>query len=277
LGEASKNDALRRPGSKARSPRLSARRRPENGPLRPGGHEGETQGNFVSECLDRVGTTDGVSSGIFPRHCRQSVLDGTLTFDDPAVADEAILPYYTHLEYPTLGSTVVENRFNWSFTRLLTPTLAVTFDSGWIHQNWPVGHTSGFATTDVGLKYEAFRDNRHEALVSVGLAWGIGHSGAQRVGADEPNTVQPGIFFGKGFGDLPDPLSWLRPFAITGAIVSESPVGSAGKALAPSPTTGKFGSVLAPAVETINWGFSIQYSTLYLTSRFTGGPPRGNH
>ena len=201
--------------------------------------------------------------------------DGTLTFDDPAVADEAILPYYTHLEYPTLGSTVVENRFNWSFTRLLTPTLAVTFDSGWIHQNWPVGHTSGFATTDVGLKYEAFRDNRHEALVSVGLAWGIGHSGAQRVRADEPNTVQPGIFFGKGFGDLPDPLSWLRPFAITGAIVSESPVGSAGKALAPSPTTGKFGSVLAPAVETINWGFSIQYSTLYLTSRFTGGPPKG--
>jgi hypothetical protein len=83
--------------------------------------------------------------------------DGTLTFDDPAVADEAILPYYTHLEYPTLGSTVVENRFNWSFTRLLTPTLAVTFDSGWIHQNWAtprgllqlmlVSNTKPFATT----------------------------------------------------------------------------------------------------------------------------------
>jgi hypothetical protein len=108
----------------------------------------------------------------------------------------------------------------------------------------------------------------------VGLAWGIGHSGAQLVGAAEPNTVQPGIFFGKGFGDLPDSLSWFRPFAITGAVVSETPVGSAGKALAPNPTTGKFGSVLIPAVETINWGFSIQYSTLYLTSRFTGGPPK---
>jgi hypothetical protein len=128
---------------------------------------------------------------------------GTLTFDDPAVADEAILPYYTHLEYTTLGSTVVENRFDWTFARLLTPTLAVTLDSGWIHQNWPVGHTSGFATTDVGLKYEAYRDNQHEALVSVGIAWGIGRTGAQRVGADEPNTVQPGIFFGKGLGDFP--------------------------------------------------------------------------
>jgi len=85
--------------------------------------------------------------------------------------------------------------------RLLTPTLAVTLDSGWIHQNWPVGHTSGFEATDVGLKYEASRNNQHETLVSVGLAWGIGRTGAQAVGADETNTIQPGVFFGKGFGD----------------------------------------------------------------------------
>ena len=31
------------------------------------------------------------------------------------------------------------------------------------------------------------------------------------------NTVQPGVFFGKGFGDLPNGLAWLRPFAVTGA------------------------------------------------------------
>jgi hypothetical protein len=154
------------------------------------------------------------------------------------------------------------------------PTLAITYDSGWIHQNWPVGHASGVAATDVGLKYEAFRNNQHEALVSVGLAWGIGHSGAQGVGADQPNTILPGLFFGKGFGDLPDQFSWLRPFAVTGAIVSETPLGSGGKALAPSLATGKPGPVLAPGVETLNWGFSIQYSTLYLTSRFTGGPPK---
>jgi hypothetical protein len=38
--------------------------------------------------------------------------------------------------------------------------------------------------------------------------------------------------------------------------------------------TGKFDSVLSPGVETLHWGFSIQYSTLYLTSRFDGGPPK---
>jgi hypothetical protein len=140
---------------------------------------------------------------------------GTLTFDDPAVADEAVLPDFSSLNHPAQGSNVTENRINWSFVRLLTPTLAVSIDSGWIHQNWPIGQTSGFDTTDIGLKYEAFRNNEHEALVSVGLAWGIGQSGAQGVDADEPNTVRPAVFFGKGFGDLPDWLSWARPLAVT--------------------------------------------------------------
>lgn len=199
---------------------------------------------------------------------------GTLTFDDPAVADEAIVPSFSYLDYPTQGSHVSENRINAAFDRLLTPTLALTFDSGWLYQNWPIGHTSGADKTDIGLKYEAYRDNRHEALVSVGLAWGIGHAGSVAVGTDTPNTIQPGIFFGKGFGDLPDSFSWLRPFAVTGAVVDETPVGSSrATALAPNLSTGRFDSILAPGVETLHWGFSIQYSTLYLTSRFDGGPP----
>jgi hypothetical protein len=96
--------------------------------------------------------------------------DGTMTFDDPAVADEAIVPLYTDQQYPTQGSTVSENRINAAFARLLTPTLAFTVDSGWIHQNWPVGHTSGFDKTDVGLKYDRrlrlgdFPRNRNPAL-----------------------------------------------------------------------------------------------------------------
>jgi hypothetical protein len=85
---------------------------------------------------------------------------GTMTFDDPAVADEAIVPYYTYLPEPAQGSgNAVENRIDWSFARLLTPSLAITYDSGWIHQGWPIGQTSGFDSTDIGLKYEAYRNN----------------------------------------------------------------------------------------------------------------------
>jgi hypothetical protein len=45
--------------------------------------------------------------------------DGTMTFDDPAVADEAILPYWANSQFPTQGSNVAENRINWAFARLL--------------------------------------------------------------------------------------------------------------------------------------------------------------
>src|ERR1700676_5038529 len=86
--------------------------------------------------------------------------DGTMTFDDPAVADEAILPYYENLAFPTQGSNATQNRINWAFARLLTPTLAVTVDSGWLHQNWPIGRTSGFDKTNLGVKYEAYRNNQ---------------------------------------------------------------------------------------------------------------------
>jgi hypothetical protein len=57
--------------------------------------------------------------------------------------------------------------------------------------------------------------------------------------------------------------------------VDVAPVGSPGaRALAPNLTTGSFQSVANPGVNTLQWGFSIQYSTYYLTSRFTGGPPK---
>jgi hypothetical protein len=106
------------------------------------------------------------------------------------------------------------------------------------------------------------------------LLWGIGQTGAQGIGTDKPNTIKPGIFFGKGFGDLPGWLAWLRPFAVTGALLDELPVKTATTALVPNLATGKLESIFVPSVETLHWGFSIQYSTYYLTNRFTGGPPK---
>jgi hypothetical protein len=187
---------------------------------------------------------------------------GTLTFDDPSVADEAILPNFSALNGPAEGGNATDNRFEWSFTRLLTPFLQAQVDSGWIHRNWPTGRTSGFDATDVGIKSEVYRNNQHEMLVSAGLLWGIGHSGAQAVGADEPNSIQPGVFFGKGFGDLPDGLAWLRPFALTGAFVDELPFGATTTALGFNAPTSKLQSTLVPTVETLHWGLSLQYSIL---------------
>ena len=56
--------------------------------------------------------------------------------------------------------------------------------------------------------------------------------------------------------------------------MDELPIGGLSNAIAPNPTTARFQTIVAPQVETLHWGFSIQYSTLYLASRFTGGPPK---
>ncbi|WP_197679541.1 hypothetical protein [Bradyrhizobium ottawaense] len=166
------------------------------------------------------------------------------------------------------------NRINWSFTRLLTPTVGIVVDNSWIARNWGVSKRSGFDATNVGLKWEVFRDNPHEMLLSASLAWGIGHSGAQGVNASAPDTIKPGIFFGKGFGDLPNSVSWLRPFGITGAIVLEHPTGSVSSNLGIDPISGQLGPMQTHNVDILHWGFAVEFSTLYLTSRFTGGPPK---
>jgi hypothetical protein len=196
---------------------------------------------------------------------------GTLSFDDPAVADESILPLFSSSKHPDEGGDVVDNRFTWSFFRLLTPTLGIGVDSGWVHRDWGSSRSSGFDTTNLTIKGEVYRNDLHETLVSAGLAWGIGHSGAQGAGANAPDLIAPGIFFGKGFGDLPASLAWLRPFGITGALTLEHPMTGMSTTSGIDPLTGQLGSILMPDVDTLHWGFAIEFSTLYLTNRFTPG------
>jgi hypothetical protein len=196
---------------------------------------------------------------------------GTLAFDDPAVADESVLPLLTSSKHPGEGGDVVDTRLSWSFFRLLTPKLGVGIDSGWIHRNWGGSRRSGFDVTNIGIKGEVYRNDLHETLISAGLAWGIGHSGAQGIGANAPDLITPGIFFGKGFGDLPDSLGWLRPFAITGAVTLAHPTSGASTNLGIDPQTGQLGPMLTRNVDTLHWGFAVEFSTLYLTNRFTPG------
>ena len=107
--------------------------------------------------------------------------------------------------------------------------------------------------------------------MAAGLTWGIGHSGAQSVGANAPDLILPGIFFGKGFGDLPDSLAWLRPFGITGAVTLEHPMTDAATNFGIDAQTGQLGPMLTRNVDTLHWGFAVEFSTLYLTNRFTPG------
>jgi hypothetical protein len=196
---------------------------------------------------------------------------GTVTFDDPAVADEAIIPNFAIPKGPGEGGDLVGNRYSWSFFRLLTKTLGVGIDSGWVHRDWGVASRSGFDTTNLTIKGEVYRNDLHETLVAAGLLWGIGHSGAQGIGANAPDLIVPGIFFGKGFGDLPDNLAWLRPFGITGAFTLEHPMTGTAVNFGVDDQTGQLSPMVTRKVDTLHWGFAMEFSTLYLTSRFTAG------
>src|SRR6202048_633261 len=90
---------------------------------------------------------------------------GTLTFDDPAVADEAVVPNFSSLNHPAAGGDATDDRINWSFTRLLTPTVGFVVDSSWMNRNWGASHRSGFDVTTLGVKWEVHRNDPGEALI----------------------------------------------------------------------------------------------------------------
>jgi len=47
----------------------------------------------------------------------------------------------------------------------LTPKVGVFVDNSWIARNWGVTQRFGFDTTNVGIKWEVYRNNPNEALV----------------------------------------------------------------------------------------------------------------
>jgi hypothetical protein len=213
----------------------------------------------------------GVHSALAHGIAGNRFFPGTLTFDDPAVADEAIVPNFSTSKHPGDGGDVLDDRYSWSLFRLLTKTLGVGIDSGWVHRDWGVASRSGFDTTNLTIKGEVYRNDLHETLVAAALSWGIGYSGAQGIGANAPHLIIPGVFFGKGFGDLPDNLAWLRPFGITGAATLEHPMTGSAVNFGIDEQSGQLSPMIKRKVDTLHWGFALEFSTLYLTNRFTPG------
>jgi hypothetical protein len=124
----------------------------------------------------------------------------------------------------------------------------------------------GFQNLETTFKYRLFKDPVHEFVMSVGLSVEWGRTGAQSVGAEQFNTYEPTLYFGKGFGDLPDTLSWIRPVAVTGQIGYAIPGRRSTTAFGIDPDSGD------PTIDTefhprvLNWGGTVQYSMPYLKS-----------
>jgi hypothetical protein len=76
-------------------------------------------------------------------------------------------------------------------------------------------HASGFNNLGITLKYAFFIDPEHEAITSVALE-STAPTGTEQVGAEKDWSFKPFLLYGKGAGDLPNTLKYLRPLAVQG-------------------------------------------------------------
>ncbi|HLL28327.1 MAG TPA: hypothetical protein VKT73_11860 [Xanthobacteraceae bacterium] len=197
--------------------------------------------------------------------------------DDPCVADELSLPTFSTIQMPATDTDPATRVTSYSFdySKRITPDLGIGVGGNYLKLT-PQGlrGASGWDNFSTSLKYQLYADAPHEFVLSFGLDADLGGTGAKRVGADSFSTLTPQIYAGKGFGDLPDSLAYLRPFGITGVVGYGIPTRA--ETLIPNGTP-------TPDVEfnprMLNTSLSVQYSLPYLQSnvRDTGFASIANH
>jgi len=190
----------------------------------------------------------------------------TLGIDDPGVNDELALPTVDSFKAGDVPP-VRQRDISGEFSKRITEDFAISFGSTYTFLG-PMDPTAaganGFQNLDTTFKYRVYKNAEHEFVMSVGLSAEWGGTGAKSVGADPFNTYTPNFYFGKGLGDLPDTLSWVRPVAITGQVGYAIPGSNATTTFGIDPDSGlaTVDTEFHPRV--LNWGATIQYSMPYL-------------
>lgn len=175
------------------------------------------------------------------------VFPATLTVDDPGVGDE-FDTQFGHIKSPDdNGDAMNVNTVSYEWDKLITRNLAFSVAGAYVSQNAPGGNSAkGWDNVTLGVKYLVYANAAHEFMASVGLETEIGGTGAKSIGAPY-STFSPTVYLGKGFGDLPAALGYLRPFAVTAE-------------LGPNLTTASSDN----GPNSFGWGLTLQYSIPYL-------------
>jgi hypothetical protein len=188
----------------------------------------------------------------------------TLTIDDPFVADELSLPTISYQKFNASGDEPAtrETAFSVDLSKRVTENFGIGFGATYLQLKPEDGDTQrGFDNLAASLKYQFYKNDEREAIASLGLDVDIGGSGSKRVAREAFSTFTPALFFGKGFGDLPEEMKFLRPFALTGQLGVSIPSSSK------STTINEDGDVgVEQHPNFLQWGFAFEYSLIYLQS-----------
>ena len=191
----------------------------------------------------------------------------TLSTDDPFVSDELSLPTVSTIRTPENGGTR-ETDISVDISKRITPEFAIGIGDTFTALNPHEGPAvNGFGNLELSGKYQLLKNGVHEAIVSIGLGVEVGGTGGRSVGADSFSTWTPGIFFGKGFGDLPTELAFLKPFALTGQIGIAIPTSASTRSVTVDAQTGERETEIERHPDVIEWGFALEYSVIYLQSQ----------
>jgi hypothetical protein len=182
-------------------------------------------------------------------------LPATLAIDDPCVADEMSLPTVMWSKTPDMPPAT-EWDISGEISKRITENFGVSIGETWTQIRQPDGTvTAGFQDLETTFQYQLLKDPSHELALLAGVIVDWGNTGATNSGLGTSySLVTPTFYFGKGLGDLPDTLSWVRPFAVTGQVGYQMP-------------TSNFDftqSVFIP--QQLVYGASLQYSLPYLKS-----------
>ena len=191
----------------------------------------------------------------------------TITTDDPFVSDELSLPTVAtsrSSEAPDEPLTR-ETSVAVDFSKRITPDFGLSLGAEYLRLS-STGQPSsrGFNNVEVEAKYQFYRDDARETLLSAGLGWEVGGTGSKDIGADRFSTITPTFFFGKGFGDLPQDVPFLKPFAVTGTVGVAIPTRASTSTVSIDPDTGATVTDVERHPNVLQVGFAIQYSLLYL-------------
>ena len=189
----------------------------------------------------------------------------TLTTDDPFVADELSLPTLQTFHTPDNGGTR-EFDVSIDIAKTITPYLDIEIGQDEVNLFAHQGHRkTGLSNLELGSKFQFYVNASHETILSLGIDADVGGTGSRQVGRDPFTTFSPGLFFGKGFGDLPDSVAFLRPLALTGNISVDLPTSASTRSFGDvDPSTGIRDVDIDRNAVALETNFALEYSLIYL-------------
>jgi hypothetical protein len=188
----------------------------------------------------------------------------TLATTVPTAADFFNPPSYVRLPKiaPTPTPSTRETDIPTTYSKLITSDWGVTFTETYrIVEQANAPTRSGFDNFVIGTQYHLYVNPQHQFIFTVGGTAAIGGTGSSKV-ANSFSTLTPTIYIGKGFGDLPASMAWLRPVNVTANVGVALPTQST--------TLSTSGTAVTETVNPTNllWSFALEYTQLTTNSYY---------